>query len=82
MPQTPIGGEIKEAAFLFYAAPNPETFDYKRLRLGNANGENVETYWGFLNQASVSPKLSDNPQFRGSFLRLSIARQMAGRSSG
>jgi len=48
-------GELKEAAFSFTAAQIRKAFDYKRYGLGKANGDNIQTYWGFLNQALVSP---------------------------
>ncbi len=58
-------GEIKEAAFLFYAAQIRKRFDYKRYGLGDANGNNIQTYWGFLNQTigeSVNPAITRRPQ--------------------
>src|ERR1700738_262742 len=54
-------GEIKEAAFLFYAAQMRRRFDYKRYGLGDANGDNIQTYWGFLNQTlgeSLNPSIT------------------------
>jgi hypothetical protein len=58
-------GEIKEAGFLFYAAQIRKGFDYKRYGLGNADGNNIQTYWGFLNEttgASINPSIMRNPQ--------------------
>ncbi len=58
-------GEIKEAAFLFYAAQIRKRFDYKRYGLGDANGNNIQTYWGFLNQTlgeSLNPAITRSPQ--------------------
>ena len=58
-------GEIKEAAFLFYAAQIRKHFDYKRYGLGKANGDNIQTYWGFLNQTlveSVPSAITRKPQ--------------------
>ena len=58
-------GEIKEAAFLFYAAQIRKRFDYKRYGLGDANGNNVQTYWGFLNQTlgeSLNPAITRSPR--------------------
>ena len=58
-------GEIKEAAFLFYAAQIRKAFDYKRYGLGKANGDNIQTYWGFLNQAlgeSLNSAISRSPR--------------------
>jgi len=58
-------GEIKEAAFLFYAAQIRKHFDYKRYGLGKANGDNIQTYWGFLNQPlveSVPSAITRKPQ--------------------
>jgi hypothetical protein len=58
-------GEIKEAAFLFYAAQIRKRFDYKRYGLGNANGSDVQTYWGFLNQAlgeSLNQAITRSPR--------------------
>jgi hypothetical protein len=58
-------GEIKEAAFLFYAAQIRKRFDYKRYGLGDANGNNIQTYWGFLNQSlgeSLNPAITRRPQ--------------------
>src|SRR5258708_12911 len=43
-------GDIKDAGFLFYAAQIRKHFDTKRYALGDANGNNVQTYWGFLNE--------------------------------
>src|SRR6266403_4292308 len=57
--------EIKEAAFLFYAAQIRKHFDYKRYGLGKANGDNIQTYWGFLNQTlveSVPSAITRKPQ--------------------
>jgi hypothetical protein len=58
-------GEMKEAAFLFYAAQIRKRFDYKRYGLGDANGNNVQTYWGFLNQTlgeSLNPAITRSPR--------------------
>src|SRR5260221_5314021 len=58
-------GELKEAAFLFYAAQIRKAFDYKRYGLGNANGSDVQTYWGFLNQAlgeSLNTAITRSPR--------------------
>ncbi len=58
-------GELKEAAFLFYAAQIRKAFDYKRYGLGKANGDNIQTYWGFLNQAlgeSLNTAISRSPR--------------------
>lgn len=58
-------GEIKEAGFLFYAAQIRKGFDYKRYGLGEADGNNIQTYWGFLNEttgASVNPSILRKPQ--------------------
>jgi hypothetical protein len=58
-------GEIKEAAFLFYAAQIRKRFDYKRYGLGDANGNNVQTYWGFLNQTlgeSLNTAITRSPR--------------------
>ena len=58
-------GEIKEAAFLFYAAQIRKRFDYTRYGLGKANGDNIQTYWGFLNQTlveSVPSAITRKPQ--------------------
>jgi hypothetical protein len=58
-------GEIKEAAFLFYAAQIRKRLDYKRYGLGDANGNNIQTYWGFLNQTigeSLNPAITRRPQ--------------------
>ena len=58
-------GEIKEAAFLFYAAQIRKRFDYKRYALGAANGNNIQTYWGFLNQTigePLNPAITRRPQ--------------------
>ncbi len=58
-------GEIKKAAFLFYAAQIRKRFDYKRYGLGNANGNDVQTYWGFLNQAlgeSLNSAITRSPR--------------------
>ena len=61
-------GEIKEAAFLFYAAQIRKRFDYKRYGLGKANGDNIQTYWGFLNQTLRGIcSLGDNSQAAGIF---------------
>src|SRR5258708_8887038 len=58
-------GELKEAAFLFYAAQIRKAFDYKRYGLGKANGDNIQTYWGFLNQAlgeSLNQAITRSPR--------------------
>ncbi len=58
-------GEIKEAGFLFYAAQIRKRFDYKRYGLGEADGNNIQTYWEFLNEttgASVNPSILRKPQ--------------------
>ena len=58
-------GEIKQAAFLFYAAQIRKRFDYKRYGLGDANGDNIQTYWGFLNQTlgePLNPAITRRPQ--------------------
>lgn len=58
-------GDIKDAGFLFYAAQIRKGFDYKRYGLGEADGNNVQTYWGFLNEttgASVNPSILRNPK--------------------
>ena len=58
-------GELKEAAFLFYAAQIRKAFDYKRYGLGKANGDNIQTYWGFLNQAlgeSLNTAITRSPR--------------------
>lgn len=45
-------GDIKDAGFLFYAAQLRKQFDIKRYGLGKSNGNNIQTYWGFLNETT------------------------------
>lgn len=58
-------GDIKDAGFLFFAAQIRKSFDYKRYGLGDADGNNIQTYLGFLNQTvgdSVNPAILRQPQ--------------------
>jgi hypothetical protein len=58
-------GEIKEAAFLFYAAQIRKHLDYKRYGLGDAHGSDIQTYWGFLNHTigeSVNLSITRKPR--------------------
>ena len=58
-------GQVKEAGFLFYAAQIRKAFDYKRYGLGEADGNNIQTYWGFLNATTgvaVNPAILRKPQ--------------------
>lgn len=57
-------GDLKDAAFLFYAAQLRKHFDYRRFNLGVANGNNIQTYLGFLNEttgASINPAIMRSP---------------------
>ena len=60
-------GDIKDAGFLFYGAQIRKAFDYKRFDLGDADGNNVQTYLGFLNETvggNINPAvLGDSKSF-------------------
>lgn len=56
--------DIKDAGFLFFAAQVRKAFDYKRYGLGDADGNNVQTYIGFLNQTvgqQINPAITHDP---------------------
>ncbi len=58
-------GDIKNAGFLFFAAQIRKSFDYKRYGLGDADGNNIQTYLDFLNQTvgdSVNSAIMRQPQ--------------------
>lgn len=55
----------KDAMFLFYAAQLRKSFDYKRFELGEADGNNIQTYLGYLNFGAsqiINPLAIQNPK--------------------
>lgn len=58
-------GKYKEAFALYFQAQIRKNFDYKRFNLGQANGNNIQTYWGFLNQtigANINTKMIERSE--------------------
>jgi hypothetical protein len=57
--------DYKNAFILFYEAQLRRRFDYKRFDLGRSDGNNVQTYWNFLNQTvgeNINPKMLEEYQ--------------------
>lgn len=55
----------KDAMFLLYAAQLRKSFDYTRFGLGEADGNNIETYLGYLNQGAgqdINPLAIQHPE--------------------
>ena len=56
---------LKEAGFLFFAAQLRKHFDYGRFGMGQANGNNIQTYLGFLNETegeAINSAILINPE--------------------
>ncbi len=56
---------LSDSGFLFYAAQIRKAFDIQRFGLAAANGNNVTTYLGFLNQTigeKINPTLMASPE--------------------
>ena len=63
----------KDAMFLFFAAQLRKNFDYQRFELGEADGNNVQTYLGYLNQGAghgINPLAIQNPKLFSEAIRM------------
>lgn len=63
----------KDAMFLFFAAQLRKSFDYQRFALGDADGDNIQTYLGYLNEGagqSINPLAIQNPKFFSEAIRM------------
>lgn len=63
----------KEAMFLFFTAQLRKRFDYERFELGEANGNNVQTYLQYLNFGAgqdINPLAIQNPKFFSEAIRM------------
>lgn len=63
----------KDAMFLFFAAQLRKSFDYQRFALGEADGNNIQTYLGYLNQVagqSINPLAIQNPKLFSEAIRI------------
>lgn len=63
----------KDAMFLFFAAQLRKSFDYQRFALGEADGNNIQTYLGYLNQGAgqgINPLAVQNPKLFSEAIRM------------
>ena len=59
--------------FLLYAAQLRKSFDYQRFKLGQANGNNIQTYLNYLNFSAgqnISPLTVQNPDLYSDTIRM------------
>lgn len=63
----------KDAMFLFFAAQLRKSFDYQRFDLGEPNGNNIQTYLGYLNMGAgqgINPLAIQNPELFSEAIRM------------
>lgn len=63
----------KDAMFLFFAAQLRKSFDYQRFELGEADGNNIQTYLGYLNEGAgqgINPLAIQNPELFSEAIRM------------
>jgi hypothetical protein len=63
----------KDAMFLFFAAQLRKSFDYQRFGLGEADGNNIQTYLGYLNEGAgqgINPLAIQNPKLFSEAIRM------------
>ena len=63
----------KEAMFLFFSAQLRKRLDIKRFGLGDADGDNVQTYLGYLNEGAgqaINPLAVQNPKLYSEAIRM------------
>jgi hypothetical protein len=63
----------KDAMFLFYAAQLRKSFDYKRFKLSEADGNNIQTYLEYLNFSAgqnINPLAIQNPELFSEAIRM------------
>ncbi len=66
-------GRTKDSMFLFFAAQLRKSFDYKRFELGEADGNNIQTYLGYLNDGAgqnINPLAIQNPKLFSEAIRM------------
>ena len=63
----------KDAMFLFFAAQLRKSLDYKRFDLGEADGNNIQTYLTYLNEGAglvINPLAIQNPELFSEAIRM------------